>query len=241
MILILQKHSILSHLKVLEINMFLRHTLKITILVIFIRLASPIFAAISDGNDYIGLDPKYLKMKVYKLALSEDPYCQNPIIIFENDSPTYLNMIDLPNLGNGEITEGNYHCRMIEVSDKIVFASNSSAGGCTLEQEENTDICSDSNISFQLIEDQSIQTCNNNEQKIAIFFSTASANESNTFTNNGFMAPKPSNLNLGYRQNDELFVNSPLLLQLVVNGHSRIDNRNNTCEMQLPLFKLTQK
>lgn len=207
-------------------------------LIIFLVLISPLFAAIQGDDNYSGLDPQYLKMKVYKLAVSEDQYCQSPVVIFENDSPTLMNMIDMPNIGGGVLSGGTYQCIMIEISDTVIFASNASEGGCTLGQEEITDICSDTGTSFQLIEDRNTKTCSGSEQRIALFFSTASANESSSYTGNGFMAPIDSNLNLGYKQNTALLVDAALTLRLVSNGNSRIDDRFSACEMQLPLFEL---
>jgi hypothetical protein len=204
----------------------------------FAGIINPIVAAIGSGDNYSGLNPQYLKIKVYKLAVSSDPYCQNPVVIFDNPSPTPMNMMDAPNLGNGDLLGGTYQCMMVEISDTVAFASNTSAGGCTRGQENRSDICSDLGTSFQRIGALSSQACSNAEHRIGLFFSTASTNESHMFTGNGFMPPTVDNANLGYKQNAALVVNRAIRLRLVANGNARIDDRNGACAMQLPLFEL---
>jgi hypothetical protein len=57
------------------------------------------WGATNAGN--LNIDPTYLKLKVYKFAVSTSPFCTNPVTVFEEANPSYTDVLLGPSLGNG--------------------------------------------------------------------------------------------------------------------------------------------
>lgn len=81
----------------------------------------------------LNITPTSLKLKVYKFAVSTSPLCTNLITIVDNGStPTEVDFLGSPNLGNGIVANGTYPCIVIEFADNIKFATavNSTSNHC---------------------------------------------------------------------------------------------------------------
>ena len=81
-----------------------------------------------------------LELKVYKIGLSTNGDCSNPEVF--DLGGTYVDFMNTPNLGQGEISAANYKCVIIEMSDQIKFTPTANVGtNCTSGTEYTQDVC----------------------------------------------------------------------------------------------------
>jgi hypothetical protein len=89
-----------------------------------------------------GVDPLYVRMKIYETRLSKNSDCSNSITIFKTASPVYQDLLTNPVFGSGVLPMGTYNCIMIRFSDELQFAPVQSTGSnnvCIAGQEVTWD------------------------------------------------------------------------------------------------------
>ena len=97
----------------------------------------PGFADVTDG-----VDPGYVKIKVYEFRVSKNADCSNGIEVYKNNAPGYQDMTHNPTLGSGAIPDGTYNCVMMRMSDFLHFtaATQDSLNTCTPGTDSTTDV-----------------------------------------------------------------------------------------------------
>jgi hypothetical protein len=197
------------------------------------------FSSLANAAD-TGLDPQYIKIKVYRFAVSTSIYCTNPQVVFTEANPAYEDVLLGPTLGSGILANGTYKCVMLEISDKIKFAAdqNTDSGGCIMGQENEIDVCrQESSKSIEGV----VTPCILGEDKVTLYLSTASTNDHNNNNGNAFTSPILGDLNLGLLLDGALTVSASGSGTFVVDGRSQVqDILNNgvrSCELNAPVFK----
>jgi hypothetical protein len=195
--------------------------------------------AISDLN----IDPAYLKLKVYKFAVSTSVFCTNPVTVFTNDNPTYVDVLQSPTFGSGSLADGTYHCVLIEFSDNIKYqpSADSSSGNCQTSTDYTLDVCQSGSSSMI---DGTSTSCTTGENRVTMFLSTTSTATSGTV--NAFTAPQTTNdSSHGFNLGSALTVNGTGSGSFVVNGTDKVcDSASGNCpgsgcEMQPPIFSFS--
>lgn len=204
-------------------------------------IASLILASgFAHGADS-GINPQYVKMKVYKFAVSESIYCTNPQVVFTNANPLYEDILSSPTFGTGYLRNGSYKCVMLEISDQLKFASdeNSDSGSCVMGLENTVDLCREE----RTIDLNGLASnCQLGEDKITIYISTVSTDDD--MSENGVQAfepPSQGNHHYGINLANALIVAGPHTGTFVVNGNGRITDRldgdgTRECEFNPPVF-----
>lgn len=156
----------------------------------FVLLSSLGFLQLANATGDLSLSASSIKLKVYKMAVSTSPLCTGLITVLDNgNSPTEVDFLQNPSLGNGTLADGTYPCIVIEFSDVIKFSpsTTSTSGHCVAGTEYNLDVCrSDNNGggSSKLI-DGTTTTCTGTSgtsttygtagaDRVAMYISTAS-------------------------------------------------------------------
>jgi hypothetical protein len=85
-------------------------------LVLALMASQPVFANVNNG-----VDPGYVKIKVYEMRVSPNADCSNPITVFQNAAPAYQDFAHNPTLGAGAIPNGTYKCVLMKMSDFIHY------------------------------------------------------------------------------------------------------------------------
>lgn len=81
-----------------------------------------------------------LKLRVYKIGFSTSGDCSSPKVV--DLSGIYLDFINTPDLGEGDIPAADYQCIIIEMSDQIKFTPTADVGSnCDSTTEYTQDIC----------------------------------------------------------------------------------------------------
>ncbi|MBP9675076.1 MAG: hypothetical protein KBD63_08295 [Bacteriovoracaceae bacterium] len=195
-------------------------------------------------NVWSNVDPDYLKLKIYKFAVSASPLCTNPITIFENASPDYIDFLGNPVLGSGSIANNTYPCVIIEFSDVIKFrpATNESPY-CDNGTEYSLEVCRDDNgiTPFKLV-DGTTGNCVMGEERIAMYITTGASSNSNSnaFEPPTFIGDTDHAFNLGA----PLIVSSDTIGKFIVNGTGQVDGTGtftNSCEMNPPVFSFSKE
>ena len=200
-------------------------------------LMSKTFAA----NDNIS--PSYLNIKFYKLAVSTSPYCTNLQTIIEDSDGETFDFLSNPTLGSGTVANGTYPCVVIEMSDIINFApdQNSDSSNCAVGVNESEEICQRPEDSFQLIDGTNGSCVQGQEQRIALYLSTASTTTGGDATESAFLPPTPSNSLRGLNLGGALVVGSGISAKFIVNAIEKIEDRDNECKFsEPPLFSFQE-
>lgn len=206
---------------------------KIITLLSFVAMAlSPSVVEAADT----GIDPSYLKIKVYKFAVSASELCTNPITIIDNSAnPEYVNVFESPEFGAAILAQGTYPCVMIEMSDliKVTSTEDSDSGNCVAGEELEMYVCQASNA-YQLI-DGSTGTCTSGEDRVGLFLSTTSTDTGSSA--NSFVPPTTTNDSTkGFNLAAALVVSGGVTGTFVVDGTGKIQDTNGACDMQPPIF-----
>ena len=204
-------------------------------------IASLILASgLAHGADS-GIDPQYVKMKVYKFAVSTSVYCTNPQVVFTNANPLYEDILTSPTFGTGYLRNGSYKCVMLEISDQLKFASdeNSDSGSCVMGLENTIDLCTEE--SAVSLNGQTIN-CQEGEDKVTIYISTVSTDlPMSEYGAQAFEPPRQGNHAYGINLTNALIVAGPHTGTFVVNGNGQISDRldgdgTRECEFNPPVF-----
>lgn len=190
-----------------------------------------------------GINPLYLDIKVYKVAVSTSEYCTDMKVIFEDANPSYQDFLTSPVLGNGKVKNGTYKCIALEISDVIKSApdQNSDTGNCVLGQQEVGNICHANNggIDTGFLIDGTPVPCTDAEQRVAIYLSTASLPSDNNGT--AFTAPSAGNLFNGITLGSPLIVKGHTKAKMIVNGAGSIEDKFDHCEVGAPTIDFKNK
>lgn len=193
-------------------------------------LTTQIFAADT------GLSPDYLNITFYKLAVSESEYCTDLQIIIEEPQGEQFNFLSNPVLGNGSVNVGLYKCVVIEFSDNISWApdQNSTSGNCSMGVEYSEEICQRSDDAVKLIDGTEYNCVENQEQRIALYLSTASTATGGDGSGSPFMAPTASDLNKGLNLGGALNVAQGISAKFIVDAIGRLEDRDGACRFSEP-------
>jgi hypothetical protein len=66
-----------------------------------------------------GVNPNYVKVKIFEVRASPNEDCSNLVPIFNNASPDYMDAAHNPTFGTGSLPNGTYKCFAIKMSDNI--------------------------------------------------------------------------------------------------------------------------
>ena len=191
----------------------------------------------------IGINPLYLEIKVYKVAVSDSEFCTDLKTIFEEANPVYQDFLTAPILGNGKVKNGTYKCIALEISDVIKTApdQNSDTGNCVMGQQEVGDICHANNggLDSGFLIDGTPVLCTDDEQRVAVYLSTASLPSENSGT--AFTAPSLANLYNGITLASPLKVKGHTTAKMIVDGAGTIEDKWGKCEVGSPTISFKNK
>jgi hypothetical protein len=204
------------------------------------------FAATNAGN--LNITPNSLKLKIYKFAVSTSPLCTNLITVVDNGStPTEVDFLNNPNLGNGVLANGTYPCVAIEFADNLKFRvpAASTSGNCVTGADNILDVCSTGNNGTSKLINGTTTTCgvSGTNDKVTMYLSTASTS---TTSSDAFNPPTSIGDGArGFKLNAALVVTGTSTGKFVVNPTNKVCDRaddncdsggGTTCEMLPPTF-----
>ena len=191
----------------------------------------------------LALDPASLDIKVYKFAASTSEYCTDPVTVFTDSSPDYQNMLDNPEFGSGSLDDGTYECVIIEMSDRIKFTPDGSSGSCTDGETITMDVCRERDgeeSETAMLVDGTEVTCDNSENRVAIFLSTATIEpESEEEDGPNAFYPPTSSENNGIELLNSLVVAGTSSGVLSIDTDDTLDGTEAECEMNKPTFSFS--
>jgi hypothetical protein len=120
-----------------------------------------------------GIDPGFVKMKLYKAGYSTSTDCSDMTVISVSETPEEKDWMQGPTLGSGTLANGTYKCVAMEISSMIKFSSSegSDNGYCTKDKQINMDVCRDGATSTLL--DGSETSCQSQTaNRITVYMST---------------------------------------------------------------------
>ncbi|PIS10077.1 MAG: hypothetical protein COT73_11280 [Bdellovibrio sp. CG10_big_fil_rev_8_21_14_0_10_47_8] len=204
------------------------------------KIVLGLFTIFLMSNNVFAADPQYLKIKVYKMAVSTSPLCTNLVTIIDNgSSPTYTDVLVNPTLGSGSVADGTYPCVVIEFSDTLQFASDTTTGSCTASTNVSMSVCQNSETSTLI--DGSTTTCTAGDDRVAMYLSTASTATTGTGGHSAFQAPTSvGDATKGFLLSTALTVSGSAAGKFVVNGTGKIDGTGGSCDMQPPAFSFSK-
>ncbi len=88
-----------------------------------------------------GGDPASLKVKVYGVYASTSPQCTNPIQVFLKTTGDYVDLLQNPTLGGGDLPDGTYECVIIKMSDVIKHTPKVTDSTCVAGTEYTGEVC----------------------------------------------------------------------------------------------------
>jgi hypothetical protein len=89
----------------------------------------------------IGKDPASLKVKVFGVYASTSPQCTNPINVFLKSTAEYVDLLQGPDLGGGDLADGTYNCVIIKMSDVIKHTPKETDSSCIAGTEYSGEVC----------------------------------------------------------------------------------------------------
>lgn len=183
-------------------------------------------------------DPSSLTLKVYKFAVSASADCSSPVTVYETTTPEYVDFLDTITIGSGSVADGTYPCVMFEFSDRIKFTPSATGTHCVAGEEETLEVCrSEGAVQFQLI-DGTIGTCDDTEQRVAMYISTNSASTGGG-DSNAFMPPTSAgDASHGIQLTGAFTVAGASVATFVVDGSEKVEDTS-SCDMQPPDFSFT--
>jgi hypothetical protein len=118
---------------------------RLVVVIGLLMAAGPSFANVTGG-----VDPSYVRVKVYEIRVAESADCSGGITVFRNAAPDYLDMVHNPTLGSGAIPNGTYNCVMMQMSDFIHFTPSTTSGAwshgvCNVGTDGAADVGHDEN------------------------------------------------------------------------------------------------
>ena len=178
--------------------------------------------------------PTSMKMKIYRILISTDPLCTNPIVLWAPAVPQTVDFIAAPTLGNGQVPDGTYKCMIWEISDQVTMTEPTTSGTCTAGTVITTDVCR-SPVTTTSIAGVTTSCVTGGDDKITIYLSTASTS---TGGNLGYATP-PTSLSdsvNGMNLSGALVISGDSSGTLVFNGAGTLDDTQTGCNGQAPKF-----
>lgn len=223
-----------------------------------LALFSNVYAVDSAGD--INLSASALTFKVYKMAVSTSPLCTNMITVVDNgNTPVAVNFLGNPDLGNGVLANGTYHCIAIEFSDVLSFtpSSTSTGGSCASGVPRNLDICRSDNAGSSKLIDGTTTSCTGTNGANAGLYGTAGADRVAIYLSTGvtvggndaFNPPLTLGVNThGFNLVSPLVITGTSAGKFTVNptgkvcdsAHSTCGGIAGTCGMEPPVFSFTK-
>lgn len=185
-----------------------------------------------------GINPNYLKLKIYKVAISTSPLCTNLTTVYSEAAPAYTDFLSSPTIGSGSVPSGDYPCVVIEFSDILKFspAATSDNNHCVMNVESTINVCQTGNSST-LINGTTTTCTTAGEDHVALYLSTASTATTGTGGHNPFEAPTTvGDSTKGFKLNGALSVSGTQNGTFVVNGNGKVEENGTSCDMQPPVF-----
>jgi hypothetical protein len=182
-----------------------------------------------------------LTFSVYKMAVSTSPLCTNLITVLDNgNSPSPVDFLTNPNLGNGVVADGTYPCIVIEFADVISFKPSATSGSCVLTTTYTGDICRNDTTpagTSKLI-DGTITHCGaaGTSDRVAMYLSTGS----NATGNDAFNPPTSIGDTVhGLNLATALTISGTSSGKFVVNTTGKVDDAS-SCGMNPPAFSFSK-
>lgn len=186
------------------------------------------------------VDPTELKLKVYAVYLSTDPYCTNARELFSTTDPVYADFLGNPTLGSIDNSSGSwngtYHCVIIKMSDAIKYVTNSTTeSACTAGTTYTSYVC---NYSSTTDPSGTTTVCSNaGEDTSYLYLSTASTQTTGGEGGSPWQAPTSSNTLNGLKLNGAFTISGSQTGTFVVDGTNKMgDEGGGDCGMQPPTF-----
>jgi hypothetical protein len=89
----------------------------------------------------VGKDPASLKLKILGVYASTSPQCTNPINVFLKTTGEYVDLLQGPALGGGDLPDGTYNCVIIKMSDVIKHTPKETDSSCVAGTEYSGEVC----------------------------------------------------------------------------------------------------
>ena len=190
-----------------------------------------LFAAVpASATSYT---PSSMKLKMFRVLISTDPLCTNPIVLWAPATPTVVDFIAAPTLGNGQIPDGTYPCMIWEISDQVTMTEPTTSGNCTAGTVITVDVCK-SPMTTTSVAGVTTSCVTGGDDKMTIYLSTASTQT----TGSGFGRPPTSigdSVN-GFNLTGPLVVSGDSSGTLVFSGAGTLDDTQTGCNGQAPGF-----
>lgn len=93
------------------------------------------------ADQKMGKDPASLKLKVFGVYASTSAQCTNPIKVFLRTTADYVDMLQNPTLGGGDLPDGTYNCVIIKMSDVIKHTPKETDESCIAGTEYSGEVC----------------------------------------------------------------------------------------------------
>ena len=197
-----------------------------SILIAFLSLVASLPASATTYT------PSSMKMKVYRILISTDPLCTNPIVLWAPSTPTVVDFIAAPTLGNGQVPDGTYQCMIWEISDQVVMTEPTTSGFCTAGTVVTMDVCRPPVTTTGV--NGVTTSCVTGEDKMTIYLSTASTGTGGV----GFGTPptKIGDAVNGMNLSGALVISGDSSGTLIFNGAGTLDDTQTGCSGQAPKF-----
>jgi hypothetical protein len=184
-----------------------------------------LFTTVAHANF---LSPSSLRLKVYKLAVSESVNCSDPITVVDNgNTPSFVDFKGTPNLGSGNLVDGTYPCIIIEMADRIQVTPEEGGVVCTTATITQ-DLCGDPDDpgsevvgASTLINGTSVNCRGDREDKVAMYLSTSST--CTNFCVDPFKSPASTTDN-------GILLGSALVVSGSTAGIFKVDADNKICD-----------
>ena len=177
--------------------------------------------------------PTSMKMKIYRILISTDPLCTNPIVLWQPATPTVVDFIAAPTLGNGQVPDGTYPCMIWETSDQVTQVPPTTSGTCVAGVPLTIDVCK-AGITTTSVGGVSTNCTTGVEDKMTIYLSTASTSSGGM----GYGQPPTSigDANHGINLAGALVVSGDQTGTLIFNGSGVLDDTQPNCNGQAPAW-----
>jgi hypothetical protein len=93
------------------------------------------------AGQMVGKDPASLKVKILGVYASTSPQCTNPINVFLKPTADYVDLLQGPALGGGDLPDGTYECVIIKMSDVIKHTPKETDSSCVAGIEYSGEVC----------------------------------------------------------------------------------------------------
>jgi len=74
--------------------------------------------------------PSSLIVKVFEMRVSKNSDCSGAVTVFKTASASSIDLVGIPTMGSGSITDGTYHCAMFHISDFVTVTPQVPQGSC---------------------------------------------------------------------------------------------------------------